>query len=267
MDGPHNARFLSASEKKFSDLIVFVHHFGGHRGSAYPHQKFVAELGFDSVAFDLLYHDRKRTPLKPQSMIDAIEGFRHKWARQITDVLDAWEGPKVIYSFSMPSSAAAEAIASRQAKDISGWICEGGPFLQNIRCFWNYFSKAQPVKNRILRAAYTATTLAMIGNYKLPRDLKKNLSEFPNRFPVLSIRAWQDQLVPISAIDEVFTEHSHLNLQILSLPESLHIQGLSHAPNEYKPRVQKFLTEIAKNHPLGASHKPKAKPTKKMEYL
>ncbi|MEO0336836.1 MAG: hypothetical protein AAF202_10595, partial [Pseudomonadota bacterium] len=50
---------------------------------------------------------------------------------------------------------------------------------------------------------------------------------------------------PISAIDEFFEQQDHLNLEILSLPEADHLQGLKEYPEDYKGRLSKFITSHA----------------------
>jgi hypothetical protein len=99
-------------------------------------------------------------------------------------------------------------------------------------------------------SAVAASFLAM-GIYNYKRDVRTYFRSLPDGFPVLSIRAWQDALVPIAAIDQFFELQNHLSLEILSLPEADHLQGLKEYSEDYQPRLMKFLerhaTKVHKN--------------------
>ena len=190
------------------------------------HQNFVAELGYDSVCFTL---GKGRV------------GLRSRWQNEIGQILDAIPRPKIVFSFSFPSAAAALAMANRGGTDIKAWICDGGPFLMPIQCLWNYYSHHEPTKALWLRAARTTLGFGALGMWNLKSELHAALEKLPPGFPVLSIRSWQDQLVPIAAIDQAFATKHKLKLETLTLPEGDHIEGLARHAAEYKPRVEQFL--------------------------
>jgi pimeloyl-ACP methyl ester carboxylesterase len=240
---PFHGRWLRAKRKQFLETVIFVHHFGGNRTSVKPHQDFLADLGFDSVAFTLS-HRSWPGPLKNTLLNDVHYKLRHRWQNEIAAILQAVPGPKILFSFSFPSAPAIMAVAERRVPDIQAWICDGGPFLSPLTCFWNYFKFADPTPlwKRGPRMLLGMTSLEF---WNLGPELHEALDRLPHDFPVLSIRAWQDQLVPISAIDEAFSGHHNLKLETLTLPEGGHIDGLKRFPEEYKPRVARFLNHVA----------------------
>lgn len=244
---PHSGVWLRAPERHFEEVALFVHHYEGHRASVRKHQEFLAELGMDSVAFTLSF---PQTP-KWLSKVAHIENYyyqlRNRWSEEISDMLKAIPAPKILYTFSFPSAPALQALAEMQSRSqIRTWICDGGPFLMNFKCFWNYYTKHEKVKNPLFSASRLALGLFGLQTWSLATDLKLALQQLPEGFPILSIRSWQDPLVPIEAIDAVFRGQSHLQLETLTLPEAGHIDGLQRFPLDYKPRVEKFLRQQLK---------------------
>jgi len=231
-----------------------VHHFGGNRASVKLHQDFLSDIGLDSVAFTLTM-PQLPSLLKKTLLNDVHFKLRERWQKDISEILEAVKGPKIVYSFSFPSAPAVISIAERKAKDIRGWICDGGPFLMPLTCFWNYYKHIEPTPIW-LRPTRVAIGVASLNFLTLPEDLKKAVSALPNQFPVLSIRSWQDPLVPIEAIDQVFDGHKQLKFETLTLPEAGHIDGLQKFPEEYKPRVAKFINQIATVATAAESHPP-----------
>lgn len=241
---PLDGRWHCTPKREFEETVVFVHHYGGNRASTKKHADFVSALGFDSVCFTLGTPYRpdwlKGTPLGELRL-----GLRERWKNEIGRVLDAIPRPKIVYSFSFPSAPAAAAMAERNAEDVRAWICDGGPFLMPIQCFWNYYTHHEPTKALWLRSARVAAGMAALGMWSLKDDLHKALEKLPPGFPALSIRYWQDQLVPIAAIDEAFAGNHRLKLETLTLPEGGHLEGLQRHPEEFKPRVAQFLKRHA----------------------
>lgn len=242
---PHNGILVSAARRKFQETIVLVHHFGGNRASMKRYQDYLAELGFDSVAFTLGMPHRPKI-LKGSLAEEIRPRLRSRWEKEISEVLDAVPGSKIVYSFSFPSSAAAIAMSLRPKDEIRAWICDGGPFLMPLTCFWNYFTKHDVTPRLWRRGARIALGFASLQFWSLAADLRKALNKFPKDFPVLSIRSWQDPLVPIAAIDEAFEGHKQLRLETLTLPEAGHVDGFIRFPGDYKPRLSQFLTLYAR---------------------
>lgn len=243
---PGDGRLHRAKIRRFEETVVLVHHYGGNRATVNAHREFLHDLGFDCATFSLSQGHRLKILNKVNAPIvkDVHVRQRQRWVQQIHEVLNALEGPKIVYSFSFPSAPALEALSDRSNGEIRAWICDGGPFLMLLTCFWNYFSKIEPTP-LVLRPTRVSIAAAGLEAWSLEADLKRALQALPNQFPILSIRAWQDPLVPIAAIDQVFSGQNQIHLETLTLPEAGHIDGLQRFPDDYKPRVAKFLNHYA----------------------
>lgn len=238
--------------RRYGATVIFVHHFGGSRASVKRHQALVSQLGFDSVAFTL--DSRNPAPWGRLPLIHRLApGTRKKWEDEIADVLNNISGPKILYSFSFPSAPAIEAFSQIPKEEQVAWICDGGPFFHLAACMWNYYTHQEPTKLLPWRATKAIMGMQSMDFLTLERDVGLAIQRLPSRFPVLSVRYWQDQLVPIAAIDAVFRGHDHLNLETLSLPEAPHIGGLSAEPATYKARVSQFLLKVSEPYQLSES--------------
>ncbi len=243
MDLPFDAQILPAPTKRFRQTVVFVHHFGGSQRTVLRHIKLVNTLGFDAVRFNLSFNELKLGAALPIAS-NLRFGASHVWVDQIEAILNALPGRKILYSFSMPSIGALGAIAHRKAYDIDGWVCDGGPFLQLLRCTWNLLSQEYNVANPILRLFYSGLAYFMFGGgTELAVPLW--MQSLPAKFPVLSIRGEKDPLVPISAIEDVFAFGPQIELQRLSLTDGGHLDGLKKFPDVYDPTVRAFLTRVS----------------------
>lgn len=233
---------MPAAAKKFRETVVFVHHFGGSQKTVLRHLRLVNSLGFDAVRFNLVFNDLKLgEPIPITSNLKF--GACHVWRDEIESILNAIPGRKIIYSFSMPSVAALGAIANRKASDISGWVCDGGPFLQILRCTYNLLEHEYHVENPLLRAVYAAAVYPIFGT-GVEFNVRNWGAALPAKFPVLSIRGEKDPLVPISAIEDVFAFAQQIDLQRLSLKEGGHLDGLKKFPDLYEPTARAFLTRV-----------------------
>lgn len=240
---PSDAELMPAKNRRFEETVVFVHHFGGSRRTVLRHARLLNDLGYDCVRFDLIFH-KDRPQAKLPITGDLKFGIRHVWADQITALLNAIKGPKILYTFSMPSSSAFQAIAQRGNHDVKAIVCDGGPFLQMHKCIWNLYEHEYKVKSLALRAGFTGTSMIFWG-IGFKSHAREFLKKIPNGFPVLSIRGWQDKLVPVSAIDEFYELTDRIDLETLALPEAGHLMGLRDFPDEYIPRVEKFLKRVS----------------------
>ncbi|MCB0384406.1 MAG: hypothetical protein KDD43_03365 [Bdellovibrionales bacterium] len=236
--------FKPAENRRFDEVIVFVHHFGGSPKTVSRHLQFVNELGYDAVAFQL----RLASPwqiLRLPLTRDYKFGVSKVWEEQITDILNSISRPKIVMSFSSPSGAALNAISAQPEGQVKGCVCEGGPFTQVRRGYWNYFTYEFKIKNPVLRGAMAFLVYELLGGSSFLPDSKPRLRNLPQDFPLLSVRAWKDQMVSARAIEEYLEGLDHIAIEVLSIPEVGHLQGLTRAPNEYKPRVEKFLASIS----------------------
>ncbi|MES2856181.1 MAG: alpha/beta hydrolase [Bdellovibrionota bacterium] len=240
---PFEGELTPAPHRKFKETIVFVHHFGGSKRLLKRHLEFVNELGFDAIRFSVSPNEKLPKSLLPNK--GGLKfGARHAWADQVETILNHVPGKKIIYSFSMPSNGALEAIARRKAEDVSAWVCDGGPFAQILRCTWNLLTHEQKVENRFLRGIASGFAYLFFG-LRLKAELKALAREIPKDFPVLSIRGEKDPLVPVSAIVDIFEELPQLDLEVLILAEGVHLDGLKNDPELYKPAVERFLSRSA----------------------
>lgn len=253
---PFDAELMPAKNRRFEETVVFVHHFGGSRRTVLRHMRLVNDLGFNGIRFDLIF-----SKVRPQKQLpitgDLRFGVRHVWANQIESILNATPGKKLLYSFSLPSSSALQAIAKRGARDISGLICDGGPFLQLPRCIWNLYEQEYKVESQIMRAGFTGASMLFWG-FGFKEQMRQTLAEIPKDFPILSIRGWADTLVPSSAIEDFFSMQDHLDLEVLALPEAQHLKGLRDFPAEYAPRVETFLKRVSAFTAAQSSRRPEA---------
>ncbi len=225
--------------------ILFVHHWGGQRSSSRPYMDFVSSLGFKSASFSQSFHSKKTLRLRSNIFPDVFKGLRYVWAQEIHEMLDAIEGDKIIYSFSHPSTAALKVIGERKAHDIKAWVCDGGPFLELHQCYRNYFTHQIQLDNFAVKEAAVLGSYFLFGAWNLKADLTAAFEGFPQGFPVLNIRGWQDELVPPSAIDAVFKLTDRLQLELLSLPDAGHIDGFKKCKHEYTTRVAQFLNRFS----------------------
>lgn len=236
---------MRARERRFPEVVVLVHHFGGDKRSTLRHGRMMNDLGYDCVRFSLKRHlgaGRSNPGFAALPVASDLRwGIRGVWAAQISSVLDSIEQTKIVYSLSMPTACAIEAIARRGARDVSALICDGGPFLELRRCVRNLYEIEYKVRPRVALEIATFASLLFWGpGFK--RDLTARLDEIPPGFRVLSIRGLRDPLVPESAIDAVWALKRHLSVQTLRLPEGAHLDGLKRFPTEYIEAVKSFLS-------------------------
>lgn len=240
----YNAKLNSCEalgyRKKFQETILFVPFFGAHANSLQRHMDLVAGLGFDSVTFELM--DDWGAALTQIISSKGQLGLKHVWADQIENLLNSIPGKKIVYSFSNPTASAFEAIAHRNAWDISAMICDGGPSGQLTKSMLKFFSVEKPVPSLFLRMILAGVSANMWSpHYKTA--ISQDLDKFPKGFRLLSIRGWKDPLISPEMIDKVFEGHDQIDWEKLSIPEGKHLNGLKDFPEQYVPKVQSFLVE------------------------
>jgi pimeloyl-ACP methyl ester carboxylesterase len=255
---PHNGTWYFSNLRKYRETIIFVPFFGGTKLQLQRHIQFVNALGFDAVAFEFSYDDRflfKRPPLSTRA---GKLGLKHQWADEVEDILNSVLGAKIIYAFSNPSSSAIEALVRRpqrygktqNCRDVRALICDSGPFVHLLSCSFRLMKYDRHVLLPIRLPAAALSALLWAPDHEA--SLHRDLSELPPKFPILSIRGWKDKLVPIKAIEDAFVGHDQLQLEVLGLPEAGHLEGLKAFPEEYKPRVERFLERWATLNPTDA---------------
>ena len=225
---PGDGRLREALPRSFRPTIVFIHNYGGNRSSTHRHQDMVLDMGYNCFAFQL------------------SRGFGRgtiaAYISELREVLDTLPGDKIIYSFSFPSVAAAAVIAGGR-RDVKAWICDGGPFFDTWKCYWNLLTRWKR-GNRLTRMLRTTYIWLAAGGLSYYAKVSGWLNRFDPRFPVLSIREERDVLVPEAAIAKFFACNPKLNLKVLRISGADHLEGLKRAPEEYKRTVRMFLDSV-----------------------
>lgn len=240
---PFSGQIYPAKEKKFQDMVLLVPFFKAQKSSLKRHIDFLNDAGYDVAVFslkELSFAEFSQSFFSSQALL----GLKHIWADQIESVLNNIAGPKIIFSFSNPSSSAIEAIARRHATDIKGLVCDSGPTANLFNSILNYFTYEEPIRFLPLKvlAAFASTTM---WSPHFLTAIRSDLEKIPDHFKVLSIRGWKDKIITPNDIDQVFEPHMNIDWQRLSLPKAAHLNGLKDHPEEYKEPVLNFLKSIS----------------------
>ncbi|MGZ3771258.1 MAG: hypothetical protein ACXVCP_17075 [Bdellovibrio sp.] len=241
---PFEGEFFLSKNKKFKEIVFFVHFYEGSKKHILRHIRMVNKLGFDAFAFNLKGHHSDISALKFPISSKKMFGTKHLYADQIEKLLNLVPGKKIIFSFSNPTAAAIEAMARRKCSDTVALICDSGPSGSFLPSVYKLMTHQYGMKSLPLKMALTP--LAGIGwSPFLHRDLHKDLNTFPEGFKILSIRGWKDSLISVHEIDEVFEPHKQLDWIKLSLPRAEHLTGLRDFAESYVPVVENFLAKVA----------------------
>lgn len=241
---PFEGEFFLSKNKKFEELVFFVHFYEGTKSHILRHIRFVNKLGYDAFAFHLKGDHKDLAKFKLPISAKLKFGTKHVYADQIETLLNLIPGKKIIYSFSNPSAAAIEAMAKRHCSDTVALICDSGPSGKFLPSVYRLMTHQYKVQSLTLKAALTPV-MSVAWSPFLHQDLYKDLKSFPKGFKILSIRGWKDVLISPTHIDEVFEPHKHLDWIKLSLPEAGHLTGLRDFKEEYIPVVQRFLERVS----------------------
>jgi pimeloyl-ACP methyl ester carboxylesterase len=228
--------------------VIFVHHFGGNRLSLERGIRLVHRLGLDAVWFPLLYNSVELHILPPAASNGW--GFGRVWTNQVVRVLRSVQGPKILFTLSMPSNSAMVALAENP-QDVICWICDGGPFQRIFECVSNLFIKHFNMK---APAAYLMTAVSLLWYGRdFQRSLPEKLFSLPTGFPVLSLRGEKDHLVSPEAIDDFFATGTQLRLIKKSFAEGGHLDLLKRFPREYEDSLREFLNSVIHQNDSRAS--------------
>ncbi|MGZ3772916.1 MAG: hypothetical protein ACXVCY_05340 [Pseudobdellovibrionaceae bacterium] len=241
---PFDGEFFLSKNKKFSELIFFVHFYEGSKKHLLRHIRLVNKLGFDAFAFNLQGTHKELKSFKLPISAKGSFGVKHLYADQIETLLNLIPGKKIIFSFSNPSASAIEAMARRHCSDIAALICDSGPSGRFIFSTFRLFSQEYNINSLSVKIALTPF-LSIGWSPFFHKDLHQDLKSFPSGFKILSIRGWRDGLISANEIDEVFEPHKQLDWVKLSLPEADHLKGLRDFKDDYAPAVDNFLKTAA----------------------
>ena len=241
-NGGVKVTYFHSAHRRFQELVVFVPFFGSHERDLQQHLDMVNELGYDAVAFDFAVSPQSYI-FSPRLARKTKVGLLYLWADEIEDVLDSFVEPKILYTFSGPAAAAFHALVARMKResgtDVKAMICDSGPFLNIWGSIWSFLKNEYKIPF-IARVPALFLSVAIWGHDHAD-VLQNDLHALPSQFPILSIRGWNDPLIPPSLIDEVFESVKQINLQVFALPEASHLDGLRLFKKEYSLRVQRFL--------------------------
>jgi len=240
MQFPDQGELFPAKNKKFKELVFFVHFYDGSKQKIQKHVDLVNELGFDAFSFKL--QDQISLfdlPLNPNLTF----GVQHRIANQVEKLLNLFPQKKIVFSFSAPSAGAIEAISRRNASDIAALICDSGPSGEFVKSIYNLLEHLYGYS--IPRRLLYWPVLCFGWSLNLQRDVRGFLQSLPRGFKILSIRGWKDKLISPDDIDKVFDGMNHLDWKKHSLPEAEHLAGLKDFRKDYIPPVENFLNEVA----------------------
>jgi fermentation-respiration switch protein FrsA (DUF1100 family) len=240
MPYPYDGQLFASREKKFPELIFFVHFYQGNKRALARHIKAVNGLGYDAFAFNLRKLDSKfLIPLTSEGRL----GLKHVFAEQIEVLLNMFPQKKIVFAFSNPAASAIEALARRKCYDVTALVCDSGPSARlgfsALRLGAKYFNEKK------YRRSFLTTALIWSWSPLFHKDLNLHLSGFPKDFPILSIRGWRDELISPADIDLVFEPHKQLRWIKLSLPEARHLDGLKNYSKEYLSGLKSFLEGLS----------------------
>ena len=226
-------------EAKRRPHIIFVHNYGGSEQTSWRHVKLIQELGYNSVTFSLSNHgENPRWALPWNEMVH--------WGNEIQRVLDQVKAKeKILFCFSGPAASGLYALTHNGGrKDVVGYICDSGPFVDAWSCTRRMISEVKGIHNPFLRELDLVSMMVRWG-FHHDSNLKASVRELfdkDSKFPILSIRGTEDQIIPVENIDAVFKPFKFQNLTILLL-KSGHLTALKDHPEEYRQAVKKFIDQ------------------------
>lgn len=239
---PFDGEIFEPDKKKFEEIIIFTHHYGGNKKHSRRHIQFVNQLGFQAFSFNLY-------PQPFQGSIQLIKkiGFssiRSKWEKQLQTIFSIVKGKKIVFSFSFSCNLTAS--MSHQYPDIKALIFDGGPFARPIHNPWLYLSHQEVVSNPVLRALAIIPWNIFFNFFLLKFKIHQSLKKLPKKFPILSLQAMDDMLVPPEIISELLSPHKyHLDITKAKLKGVQHIQGIKTQREMYLNILKKFLIQHA----------------------
>ena len=238
---PYDGEMFHPKKKRFKEIIVFTHHYGGHKNQMKRHIQFVNDLGFSAYAFNLF----------PQPFTHSLALLKHSevyfsnlsqiWGRQISDTLCLIPGRKIIFSFSFSCNTVIQ--TAPRLSNLQAVIFDGGPFCHFFKNSWLYLSYREVIKNPFLRAATVVPWNIFFDFFFLKFKIKKVLKNWPVNLPILSFQAEEDKLCPPSSINTVLAPHTQLNITHALVPKAGHLQGLKLQPELYKKTLKNFLVQ------------------------
>jgi len=236
---PYNAILHEPPQKKSEVVFILIHHYGGNNKTLKRHIMLVNSLGYAAISFELEGAHNQKVFFPPISK-NFKWGLRFVWADRIENILNKVPGEKIIFSLSNPSNSMIDAVHRTKGKNIKAIICDGGPFFDIYKCYWNLFTHAfkYPIPLRLLQLVFGAIYWNPLF-YK--SQTKKQLKTFSHKIPLLSIRAEDDKLVPVSSIDKCLSTYPKNNITQVLIPDTGHLMGIKYKKQEYHQVISDFL--------------------------
>lgn len=236
---PYEGEIFDPAHKKFEEVIVFIHWYGGHKKQLRRHIQFVNKLGFRALAFNLFpqpFKDSWQLLRNPKAYFKALVSI---WSRQILTALsNIQKEKKILFGFSFGCNVITQVFS--KIPHTTAVVFDGGPFA-GLENSWRYLSYQEPVKNPLLRFLAVLPWSLFCGFFTLRLKIYFALKKWPAGLPVLSFRAIEDKLVPPDSIEKILKSQSHLNKTVVLIPKIQHLQGLKLQPDLYKKALEKFL--------------------------
>ena len=241
---PYEGELFLPQEQRFKEVIIFTHHYGGHKKQLKRHIDFINQIGFKAFAFNLFpqpFNGSFKLLKQPRFYIFPLQA---QWKKQIFDILKIFHNEsKIFFSFSFSCNVISQII--HQIPKVQAVIFDGGPFAQLFQNPWKYLSYQEVISSPILRAFAILPWNFFCGFYSLKFKIHRSMKKWPQGFPVLSYQSDQDKLVPPESTNIVLKKHTHLKTHIVTLKRAQHLQGMKLQTEEYQKALKSFLTQNA----------------------
>ena len=99
-------QYHPSHNKKYSSLIILVHHLGGVPEQLKHHITFLNQSGFDVYSYSAFLNGKSHWKDFLPIIKKTEEGVVEIWTKELEEVLDQFNEDKIIFSFSFPSLAA-----------------------------------------------------------------------------------------------------------------------------------------------------------------
>lgn len=237
---PHEGEIFNPKEKKFEEIVVFIHWYGGHKKQLKRHIQFVNELGFRAFVFNLFPQPFKGSRALLKNPKIYFTTLLSKWSRQALEAVSyIQKEKKILFGFSFGCNVMTQIFS--KITNVTAVVFDGGPFSGILENSWRYQSYQEPVRNPFLRGLAVILWILFCGFFSLKFKIHSTLRKWPSGLPVLSFRAVKDILVPPSSIDKVLRRHSQLDLTVALIPAVQHLQGMKFQPELYQKTLKEFL--------------------------
>ncbi|MCS6839030.1 MAG: hypothetical protein NZ480_09325 [Bdellovibrionaceae bacterium] len=215
--------------------VIMVPFFEAKRAQLQRHIDFFERLGIPVVVVDLTYQI-------PWLQLWRFGSMRSLWVYQIEQVIKNHPEPKIIFSFSNPSSAVLEVLSRIQCHNVKALICDSGPGTGFIYSVFKLLKHYRGLTNPILLYPLTLI-LFLVWGPAWDWQTRRAVARLPDGFPILTIEGGRDPLISPDQIDDVFCHSSRIRWKRLLLPEAQHLNGLKDFGDIYLATLKEFLAQ------------------------